>query len=212
MIMTKARPTSITSALIAVSFLVLSACGPNQPAPDETPAPAASPTKPVSIFRPEAEVVPVEALLSQLDAAVSFGQGGKELDDAAKAQLAAIIASPQMKAGGTVTLRGHTDSSGYDEANLRVSRQRAAAVEAYLIENGVEPDRIKIIALGEMRPVAPNAKLDGTPDEEGRAANRRVDVTIAVPGVPVTSPATAGAEPKPSPGSATLVEAITQQD
>ncbi len=212
MIMIKTRPKSITSAFIAVSFLVLSACARNQPAPEETPEPAASPTKPVSIFRPEAKVVPVEAPLAQLDAAISFGQGGKELDDAAKAQLAAIIESAQMKAGGTVTLRGHTDSSGYDEANLRVSRQRAEAVEAHLIENGVGRDRIKIIALGEMRPVAPNAGLDGTPDEEGRAANRRVDVTIAVPGVPVAAPAPTGAEPQPTPGSATLVEVITASD
>lgn len=212
MIMIKTRPKSITSAFVAVSFLALSACGRNQPTPEETPVPAPSPTKPVSIFRPEAEVVPVEAPLAQLDAAVSFGQGGNELDDAAKAQLATIITSPQMKAGGAVTLRGHTDSSGYDEANLRVSRQRAQAVETYLIENGVDPDRIKIIALGEMRPVAPNAKLDGAPDEEGRAANRRVDVTIAVPGVPVVDPVSPGVGPQPTPGSGTLVEAIAEPD
>lgn len=212
MIMIKTRLKSITSAFIAVSFLGLSACGRDQPTPEETPEPAASPTKPVSIFRPEAEVVPVEAPLAQLDAAISFGQGGKELDDAAKAQLAAIITSPQMKAGGTVTLRGHTDSSGYDEANLRVSRQRAQVVETYLIENGVDPDRIKVIALGEMRPVAPNAKLDGTPDEEGRAANRRVDVTIAVPGVPAAASAATGVEPQPTPTPTTLIEAIAAPD
>jgi len=212
MIMTKTRSKFITSAFIAVSFLALSACGRNQPNPEEMPEPAPSPTKPVSIFRPEAEVVPVEAPLAQLDATVSFGQGGKELDDPAKAQLASIIESPQMEAGGPVTLRGHTDSSGFDEANLRVSRQRAEAVEAYLIENGIDPNRIKIIALGEMRPVAPNAKLDGTPDEEGRAANRRVDVTIAVPGAPVASSAPTGAEPQATPGSATLVESIAAPD
>lgn len=212
MIMIKPKPKSITSAFIAVSFLVLSACGRDQPTPAETPEPAASSTKPVSIFRPEAEVAPVEALLVQLDAAVSFGQGGKELNDAARAQLKIIIQSPQMQAGGTVTLRGHTDSSGYDEANLRVSRQRAQAVETHLIESGIDPDRIKIIALGEMRPVAPNAKLDGTPDEEGRVANRRVDVTIAVPGVPVVDPASTGADPQPTPGSGTIVEAIAKPD
>jgi OOP family OmpA-OmpF porin len=212
MIMIKTRPKSISSAFIAVSFLVLSACGRNQPAPEETPEPAASPTKPVSIFRPAAEIVPIEAPLAQLDAAVSFGQGGNELDDAAKAQLATIIKSPQMKAGGTVTLRGHTDSTGDDEANLRVSLQRAQAVETYLIENGVDPDRIKIIALGEMRPAAPNARLDGTPDEEGRAANRRVDVTIAVPGTPDAAAASTGDEPQPTPSAATLVEAIAAPD
>ena len=48
-------------------------------------------------------------------------------------------------------------------------------------EHGVARERITVIALGEQRPVAPNAHLDGTPDEEGRARNRRVTVTIAPP-------------------------------
>ncbi len=210
MIMTKPKP--IASAVIALSLLALAACNRSQPVPEETPEPWVSPEEPVSIFRPEAEVVTEEAPLAQLDATVSFEKGGKELSDAAKAQLASIIQSPQMKAGGQVTLRGHTDSSGYDEANLRVSRQRAQTVEKYLVENGISPERIKIIALGEMRPIAPNAKLDGTPDEEGRAANRRVDVTIAVPGVPTSAPTPTGDKPQPEPSSKTLVEAITAPD
>ena len=172
--------------------------------------PAQDREEPVSIFRPEAEVVPVEAPLAQLDATVPFAQGGKELSETAKAQLATILQSPQMKAGGTITLRGHTDSAGYDEANLRASRQRAEAVEEYLVENGVAPGRIKVIALGEMRPIAPNAKLDGTPDEQGRAANRRVDVTIAVPGAPTDAPVSAGEKSQGEPSSTTLVEAIAK--
>lgn len=210
MIMTKTKP--IASAMIALSFLALAACNRSPPVPEETPEPSASPEKPVSIFRPEAEVVTVEAPLAQLDVTVPFEQGGKVLSDAAKAQLATIIQSPQMKAGGAVTLRGHTDSAGYDEANLRASRQRAQAVEKYLVENGIDPERITVIALGEMRPIAPNAKLDGTPDEEGRAANRRVDITIAVPGVPAIPPTAAGEKPQPEPSSTTLVEAITAPD
>lgn len=210
MIMTKTKP--VASAMIALSFLALAACNRSQPVPEETPEPSASPEKPVSIFRPEAEVVTEEAPLAQLDATVSFGPGGKELSDSAKAQLATIIQSPQMKAGGAVTLRGHTDSAGYDEANLRASRQRAQAVEKYLVENGIDPERITVIALGEMRPIAPNAKLDGTPDEEGRAANRRVDITIAVPGVPAIPPTAASEKPQPESSSTTLVEAITAPD
>lgn len=210
MIMTKTKP--IASAMIALSFLALAACNRSQPVPEETPEPSANPEKPVSIFRPEAEVVTAEAPLAQLDATVSFGPGGKQLSDIAKAQLATIIGSPQMKAGGAVTLRGHTDSAGYDEANLRASRQRAEAVQKYLVENGISAERIKVIALGEMRPIAPNAKLDGTPDEEGRAANRRVDVTIAVPGVPASAPSPTGDKPQSEPSSTTLVEAITAPD
>lgn len=210
MIMTKTK--RIATAIIALSFLALSACNRSQPTPEKTPEPAASPEEQVSIFRPEAEVVTVEAPLAQLDATVPFEQGGKVLSDAAKAQLATIIQSPQMKAGGAVTLRGHSDSAGYDEANLRASRQRAQAVEKYLVENGIDPERITVIALGEMRPIAPNAKLDGTADEVGRAANRRVDITIAVPGVPATARPPEGQKPQQKPSSTTLVEAITAPD
>lgn len=210
MIMTRTNP--IASIFIALPFLALGACDRAPPETAETSQPTSGPVKPVSIFRPEAEVVPVEAPLAPLDASVSFAQGGRELGEAAKSQLAIILQSPQMKAGGIITLRGHTDTVGYDEANLRVSRQRAEAVEEYLVDKGVAPDRIEVIALGEMRPIAPNAKLDGTPDEEGRAANRRVDVTIAVPGAPTGDQEPAGKKPQARAGSTTLVEAITKPD
>lgn len=203
MIMMKA--TQLTPALMAVSLLALSACDRAEPEPVQTPDPA----EPVSIFRPEAEVPVVEAPLAPLQASVSFASGGDDLSDAAKAQLATMLQSPQMQQGGSVILRGHTDSAGYDEANLRASKRRAETVQTYLTENGVAEGRIKVIALGEMRPVAPNAKLDGSPDEVGRAANRRVDVTIAVPGAPAAIPSPAEAKPTPTPTSSTLVEVIT---
>ena len=97
------------------------------------------------------------------------------------ADLEAIMETEQMAAGGAIVLRGHTDSVGDDEANLRVSERRAEMVRDWLLEQGVGEERITVIAIGEQRPIAPNAQLDGTPDEAGRAANRRVDVTIAVP-------------------------------
>ncbi|WP_236672138.1 hypothetical protein [Croceicoccus sp. YJ47] len=50
-----------------------------------------------------------------------------------------------------------------------------------LEDNGIDADRIEIIALGEMRPLAPNANLDGTANEANRARNRRVDIHIAIP-------------------------------
>ncbi len=216
MIMTR---TKLTAAMaITISSLTLAACERSRPEPAETPQPAATPEEKVSIFRPEAEVVTIEAPLAPLETNISFADGGTELSDAAMAQLAEIIQSPQMQAGGAVILRGHTDSAGHDAVNLRVSRKRAQAVENYLVENGIARERIEVIALGEMRPLAPNAKLDGTADEEGRAANRRVDLTIAVSGTQASAPAAPAAmapaaeTPRPQAGAATLVEAITAPD
>ena len=51
-----------------------------------------------------------------------------------------------------------------------------------LIENGIDEERITIIAFGEQNPLAPNANPDGTPNERNRAANRRVEVHVALPG------------------------------
>ena len=93
-----------------------------------------------------------------------------------------MLKSDQLAEGWPIVLRGHTDSEGDDRGNLFASRKRAEAVAGWLVENGIDEDRIEVIALGEQRPIAPNAHLDGTPDERGRARNRRVDMWIGPPG------------------------------
>ncbi len=179
----------MTRLVVMVAALALAGCDRREPAappePEESaepaePTPEASPT-PTSIIRPDLEINPIEPKLEPLEASVSFAETGEELSAAALEDLEAILESPQMAEGGAIVLRGHTDSTGDDEANLRVSQRRAEMVRDWLVEHGVAEDRITVIAIGEQRPVAPNAKLDGTPDEAGRAANRRVDVSIALP-------------------------------
>jgi OOP family OmpA-OmpF porin len=55
-----------------------------------------------------------------------------------------------------------------------------------------------VIALGEARPVAPNANLDGSDNPGGRARNRRVDITVSPGEQPAPAP-TPAATPSPSP-------------
>lgn len=71
-----------------------------------------------------------------------------------------------------VELGGHTDNVGSDEANKKLSAERAKAVYDYLSTNGIPTARLSYRGYGETRPVASN----DTP--EGRAANRRVEMTI----------------------------------
>ena len=79
-----------------------------------------------------------------------------------------------------VRVEGHTDSEGYEEFNLKLSRERAEAVRTYLIDAGVGAERLVAEGFGEGRPVATNK----TP--QGRARNRRVDfVIVDVHGEPV---------------------------
>ncbi len=141
-----------------------------EPAPEET--------QPISIIREEVLEVE-EPVIEPVAATIPFGDGGNDIGEEAERLLAEILESPALREGWTVTLRGHTDSSGNDSANLRASRARAEAVAAWLVERGVDDERIEVIAFGEQNPIAPNALPDGSPDEEGRARNRRVDIEIA---------------------------------
>ena len=69
-------------------------------------------------------------------------------------------------------LEGHTDSDGKDEANLKLSKERAAAVKNYLVENGIAASRLTSEGFGETRPVASNKT------KAGKAENRRVEVKL----------------------------------
>ena len=72
-----------------------------------------------------------------------------------------------------VTIVGHTDSVGSNQYNFGLSRRRAEAVKAKLLEFGLAEDRIVgIEAMGEEQPIATNAT------KEGRAQNRRVEFKL----------------------------------
>jgi outer membrane protein OmpA-like peptidoglycan-associated protein len=76
-----------------------------------------------------------------------------------------------------VDVYGHTDSTGADDYNLRLSERRASAVADYLAGHGVQKARIGTRGYGETQPVASNNT------DAGRAANRRVEIKI----VPLTN-------------------------
>ncbi len=71
-----------------------------------------------------------------------------------------------------VRIIGHTDSTGSDDLNDRLSMQRAQATKSYLAARGVDPNRIVIAGRGEHEPVADNSS------DAGRAKNRRVEIYL----------------------------------
>lgn len=76
--------------------------------------------------------------------------------------------------GAQVILQGFSDSSGPEEVNLALSRNRAFIVSDYLVEKaGVARDRIVIFWYGQLNPAADNATM------EGRQRNRRVEIAVA---------------------------------
>ena len=71
-----------------------------------------------------------------------------------------------------IQIAGHTDNVGSYKANIRLSKNRAQRVTNYLIEKGIEEDRIVAVGYGSSRPIASNET------DEGKAENRRVEVVI----------------------------------
>lgn len=134
-----------------------------------------------SIIRPTVIDVPETPVLKPAKVDIPFGDRTSALDDAGKKLLDDLIATDLVKAGGAIVLRGHSDSKGSDSDNLLSSRHRAEAVRAYLEDKGIAADRLSVVALGETRPIAPNANLDGSDDPAGRARNRRVEVEVQPP-------------------------------
>lgn len=74
--------------------------------------------------------------------------------------------------GYKVRLAGHTDNVGQPEANKSLSQARAEAVKRQLVEYGCAAESIKTFGYGDLKPVASNET------EEGRAQNRRVEITL----------------------------------
>lgn len=192
----------ITSFLWLFPALLLAGCNATTQEPED---PASSPAgdetstpEPVSILRPDVEAetvieaaIPVESFV----ATVGFPDGGSELDAAALAALEQIKASAQFSQNGAIILRAHSDSAGSDAANERASQERGLAVAQWLIAAGVDARRIDVIVFGEQNPLEPNALPDGSPNEAGRAANRRVDVEILTPAGKGPAPVEAKSEP-----------------
>jgi outer membrane protein OmpA-like peptidoglycan-associated protein len=82
------------------------------------------------------------------------------------------------RAAGVVEIEGHTDAKGDDAYNQRLSERRADSVRQWFVRNGLRDVRFASRGLGETKPVAPNAKPDGSDDPEGRQKNRRVEIVI----------------------------------
>ncbi|MEZ8350580.1 OmpA family protein [Vibrio splendidus] len=133
-----------------------------------------APAEPIA--EPEAVVVEEETVVIKAQTE-SFSQGmfetnSTELSTEGETALMPLVEVLQTYPQSSVNVVGHTDSTGAAEYNMMISKKRAAAVAAYIEEQGIEADRITATGEGEENPVATNDTA------EGRAQNRRVDATI----------------------------------
>lgn len=104
---------------------------------------------------------------------VNFYTASAELTESAKTVLLPIAVAHYKHYGDVnLLITGHTDSQGSDLYNQNLSERRAASVRAFMIMHGSDASLLSTEGYGESKPIADN----GT--KEGRAKNRRVEITI----------------------------------
>jgi serine/threonine protein kinase len=104
---------------------------------------------------------------------VIFDPGHINLNSDARERLAKIagivLAYPKLK----LQVEGHTDNNGDQSYNLAISQERAQAVRAYLVMQGISPEMITAKGVGGTQPIASNES------ETGRQRNRRVEIILS---------------------------------
>jgi outer membrane protein OmpA-like peptidoglycan-associated protein len=104
---------------------------------------------------------------------VLFDTGKFDLRPLAREKLARLAGIVLAHPGLNLDIEGHTDSTGSDELNQKLSDQRAGAVRKYLIEQGLPETSLIAVGFGKSMPVADNATA------AGRQQNRRVEIIVS---------------------------------
>lgn len=115
-------------------------------------------------------------LIVTLPEAITFDVDSATVKSRFMGPLSQLAANLNQYPNSRISVVGHTDDTGSVQHNQRLSESRAAAVATVLIQNGVNAGRISARGDGEFSPVASNGSA------AGRAANRRVVVTITPTG------------------------------
>ncbi len=103
---------------------------------------------------------------------IYFEMSKSDLLSASFAELNKLVSMMQDNPNMSIRLEGHTDIIGDHDKNLQLSRDRVIACQRYLVQQGIDIDRIQTIGYGDTRPIL----TKGT-DEE-RKVNRRVEFVI----------------------------------
>jgi outer membrane protein OmpA-like peptidoglycan-associated protein len=174
------RPVATTTAPPPVPALAM----PTPPAPPTTPTVQATPTPPPRVVLDEDALY---AALNENGRAVVpfvFPPGKDDLDETAQPLIDHIAAMMRKHPDIFIRIEGHTDNSGDPEDNMRLSAQRAIAVQTRLIAAHIDKKRLDAVGVGGLQPVADNITA------EGREKNRRIELVLwkSYPGFHTTAP------------------------
>ncbi|MEM6299902.1 MAG: OmpA family protein [Bacteroidota bacterium] len=115
-----------------------------------------------------------EKVLKELALQIQFETASATLTPEAQQALEKSVSYLKTIFSETSSLKieGHTDNVGNASANLALSRSRAEAIKAFLVERGIPESQIQTQGYGDQQPIADNTT------EAGRAQNRRVELTF----------------------------------
>lgn len=100
---------------------------------------------------------------------ILFDRGKSEIRPSSLGELNQVVGFLRSNSVVTIEISGHTDSTGSEALNLRLSEERARSIMRYLVTKGISSNRITAVGYGEARPITANNT------ESGRQQNRRVE-------------------------------------
>ena len=103
-----------------------------------------------------------------------FSSGSSKLSKTMKESIDKLAVALKSSPDKVIQVNGHTDSTGSEAYNQKLSEKRAESVNYYMASIGIEPGIINSMGLGESSPRANNN------NKQGRALNRRIEITIQV--------------------------------
>ena len=103
---------------------------------------------------------------------ITFASGSSDISSSFYTTLNSLVKVFQEFDKNGVEIVGHTDSTGSNDLNMRLSRDRAQSVASYLVNQGISGARISATGAGPSQPIASNNS------EQGRAQNRRVEINL----------------------------------
>jgi len=113
----------------------------------------------------------VQPILTQAASNLKFAIGKSYLSSKQLANLDAVVAVLAKYTNVSLAIGGHTDNTGAEKLNSKLSINRAKVVAKYLVKKGVDAKRISTSGFGFANPAADNKT------KVGRAQNRRAELT-----------------------------------
>lgn len=104
---------------------------------------------------------------------INFEESSADFRSSAYPRLARIVAITNACRDSTISITGHSDASGTDIWNQRLSLKRAKAVGDYIVNGGIDRRRLRVAGMGSTMPIADNQT------RYGRGLNRRIEIDLA---------------------------------